>query len=161
MTVELDAPPSVSWSIRKSIILVASLVGLGISIYLTIVHYDRSLTLSCPRTTVFNCETVQHSPEAIIFGVPVAVLGLPFFVAMVALSLPFAWRIPSIRVAQLRLATSVVGLGFIFYLVYTELFTIRAICLWCSAVHILTFIIFVALVTGWEEATDAAYLARS
>ncbi|HWD25343.1 MAG TPA: vitamin K epoxide reductase family protein [Acidimicrobiales bacterium] len=160
MTVELDAPPSVSWSIRKSVVLVASLVGLGISIYLTLVHYDHSLTLSCPSTAVFNCATVQHSPQAVIFGVPVAVLGLPFFVVMVALALPYAWRIPSIRVAQLRLAASVVGLGFAFYLVYTELFTIHAICLWCSGVHVLTFIIFMALATGWEEATDAAYLAE-
>ena len=52
---------------------------------------------------------------------------------------------------------SVVGVGFIFYLVYAELFVIHAICLWCSSVHLLTLVIFGAVVTGWEEATSWWY----
>jgi uncharacterized membrane protein len=146
----------VRWTVRKTIVLAASVLGLGISTYLTIVHYDTHLSLACPSNSVINCATVTTSPESVVFGIPVAVLGLAFFAAMVVLSLPAAWRATSIRVAQLRLASVFVGIGFVFYLVYSELFTIHAICLWCTSVHVLTLILFVSIVTGWEEATESS-----
>jgi uncharacterized membrane protein len=42
----------------------------------------------------------------------------------------------------------VVGIGFVLYLVYTELFTLNAICLWCTSVHVLTFLLFALVVAG-------------
>ena len=50
--------------------------GLGGSIYLTIAHYNTTVTLACPATSHINCERVTTSPESIVFGIPVAVLGL-------------------------------------------------------------------------------------
>ena len=32
------------------------------------------------------------------------------------------------------------------YLVYTELFTLDAICLWCTGVHVITFLLFALIV---------------
>ena len=43
-------------------------------------------------------------------------------------------------------------MGFVLYLVSAELLIIHAICLWCTAVHVITFILFVLIVTGWDEA---------
>jgi uncharacterized membrane protein len=40
----------------------------------------------------------------------------------------------------------VIGILFVLYLVYTELFTIGAICLWCTSVHVITFILFALIV---------------
>ncbi len=34
------------------------------------------------------------------------------------------------------------------YLLWAELFQIHAICLWCTGVHILTFLLFVTLLFG-------------
>ena len=48
-------------------------------------------------------------------------------------------------------------MGFVLYLLYSELFTIHAICLWCSSVHVLTFIIFCLVVSGWSEVMDHVY----
>jgi uncharacterized membrane protein len=31
---------------------------------------------------------------------------------------------------------------FVLYLIYTELFTLDAICLWCTTVHVITFLLF-------------------
>jgi uncharacterized membrane protein len=48
---------------------------------------------------------------------------------------------------------------FILYLIYTELITLRAICLWCTGVHITTFVLFVVLVaqaTFWGSPAKAA-----
>ncbi len=47
-----------------------------------------------------------------------------------------------------RLALSVVGVGTILYLISAELFLIKAICLWCSSVHVITFVLFVIIVTA-------------
>ncbi len=88
-----------------------------------------------------------------MLGVPVAVLGLLYFLPMLALSLPWAWRTSRRYIAQVRLAMSVIGIGFVFYLVYAELFEIQKICLWCTSVHVLTFLLFAIVVTGWEDAS--------
>jgi uncharacterized membrane protein len=123
-----------------------SLLGLGVSTYLTITHYDTGIPLACSDNGVINCALVTSSPESMVFGVlPVAVLGLAFFVFMVAATSPWAWRSKYPQVAMVRLASVVVGIGFVLYLVYTELFTLDHICLWCTSVHVLTFLLFVLI----------------
>jgi uncharacterized membrane protein len=132
-------------------LLVCCVAGLGVSIYLTLTHYTKAVSLVCSNNGAINCEKVTTSAQSVVFGVPVAVLGLIFFVSMLVLSLPRIYQRPELGIARLRLASSVVGIGFVFYLLYSELFVIHAICLWCSSVHILTFIIFCLVVTGWSE----------
>ncbi|MDA8292738.1 MAG: vitamin K epoxide reductase family protein [Actinomycetota bacterium] len=132
-----------------------SLAGVGVATYLTLAHYTTGITLACPSTGAINCEAVTTSKESFVFGIPVAVLGLAFFVAMFVVSLPWAWRTRTRLVAQARLAGSVLGVGFVFYLVYAELFEIQKICLWCTSIHVLTFVYFVVVVTGWDAATAA------
>jgi len=125
---------------------VLSLAGLGVSVYLTIVHYNTAVTLACPATSSINCEKVITSPQSVVFGIPVAVLGLAFYVFLAAANSPRAWRMawPPIRWA--RVGSMVAGIVFVLYLIYTELFTIRAICLWCTSVHVITFVLFVLIV---------------
>jgi uncharacterized membrane protein len=72
---------------------------------------------------------------------------------MLVLALPRVYQRPELFIARLRLASSIVGIGFVLYLLYCELFIIHAICLWCSSVHVLTFVIFCLVVTGWPEVT--------
>jgi uncharacterized membrane protein len=122
---------------------ILSLVGLGLSVYLTITHYTDTAPAGCPVNSTINCTRVTTSPESIIFGIfPVAVLGLAFYVFMVAINSPWAWRanLPAIRWA--RLAGVLTGIVFVLYLVYAELFQIDAICEYCTGVHIITFILF-------------------
>jgi uncharacterized membrane protein len=126
-----------------------AIAGLGVSIYLTIAHYTSSSILACSDKGLVNCGLVTTSPESMVFGVfPVAVLGLAFYVFMVAAVSPWAWRLKYPQLAWVRLASVIVGIGFVLYLVYTELFTLDAICLWCTSVHVLTFLLFVLIVGG-------------
>ena len=110
--------------------------GLGVSTYLTITHFDSSVPLVCSDKGLINCGLVTSSPQSYVFGIPVAVLGLAFYVFMVAAASPWAWRSKYPAVAWVRLASVVVGIVFVLYLVYTELFTLKAICLWCTSVHV-------------------------
>ena len=144
---EEDAPSTVrAW--RPTTALVLSLLGFGIALYLTIEHYTGNTLLSCPVNSTLNCEKVTTSPQSMLLGVPVALLGLIFFTAMVVIDLPLLWRTSLQWLAWLRLAMVVGGMGFVVYLVYTELFTIKAICLWCTGVHVVTFLLFVLVVTS-------------
>lgn len=143
-------------SARLAIVLASSIAGLGIATYLTLAHYTTVVPLTCPNSGAISCFAVTTSAESVLFGVPVAVLGLPFFVAMIVFSLPGVWRSRSPFVAPARLALAVAGIGFVCYLLYAELYEVGKICLWCTGVHILTLVIFVAVVTGWDETTAFA-----
>jgi uncharacterized membrane protein len=127
------------------ITLVLSLLGLGVSIYLTIEHYTGNTGLACPESSTVNCAKVTTSPESIVAGIPVAVLGLPFFVAMIAASLPPAWRLDAAWLRLARVVAVGVGMVFVLYLVYVELFRVSAICLWCTSVHLITFLLLVTI----------------
>jgi len=128
--------------------LILSLYGLGASVYLTLAHYDTAVTLVCSDKGLVNCEEVTTSPESMIFGViPVALAGLLFYVFMVAINSPWGWRLQHLPVVRwLRLGSVVAGMAFVLYLIYAELIEIRAICLWCTSVHVATFLIFALLI---------------
>jgi uncharacterized membrane protein len=127
--------------------LVLSLLGLADSTYLTISHFQNSLLSStCAANSVVNCIKVTTSPESVVFGIPVAILGLCFYVAMTLVNLPPLWKTTDARVAWLRLAMAVTGIGFVLYLIYAELFEIKAICEYCTGVHVVTFGLFLLIV---------------
>ena len=121
-----------------------ALAGLGVSIYLTIAHFTESALIGCSESGLVNCTKVTTSPQSYAFGIPVAVLGLAFYVFAVAMMSPWAWQWQWRRreVALIRLASVVVGIGFVIYLLYAELFLIGSICLYCTSVHVLTFVLF-------------------
>lgn len=125
-----------------------SLAGLGVSAYLTVTHYTAGVTLACPESATINCEKVTSSPQSEVFGIPVALLGLVYFAFMVAINLPAAWDSRRREVHALRIAAIVAGVGFVFYLIYAELFVVDAICLWCSGIHALTLLLFVVISFG-------------
>jgi uncharacterized membrane protein len=55
--------------------LVLSVLGLADSAYQTYTHYSGSELLGCSASGD-ACVLVQHSAEAYVFGIPVAVLGV-------------------------------------------------------------------------------------
>lgn len=137
--------------------LVLSILGLADSVYLTITHFAPA-ALVCSSNGLVDCAKVTTSAQSYVLGIPVAILGLAFYVAMTVINLPFAWRIPDRRVHMLRLAMSVVGMCFVLYLVSAELLVIGNICLYCTYVHAITFFLFVLVLTtvpkmlGWGTA---------
>lgn len=158
-------PPGVSGPVRLAA-LVLSLLGLADSTWLTIVHFSVNLlSASCPASSVDNCVTVTTGPWSHPFGIPVAFLGLAFYVAFTIINLPYFWKIKDVRVHWLRALMSLTGVGFIFYLIYVELFLAKVICIYCTGVHIVTFALFVLIAVtlpkmvqpgnaGWEDDGD-------
>jgi uncharacterized membrane protein len=147
--VDDDGGPVVpTWTIVAALVL--CVLGLADSIYLTVTHYVHG-TLVCQATGAINCLKVTTSPQSVIFGIPVAIYGLVYYVVMTAINLPPLWRTEDLRIAYVRLGMAVVGIGMVVYLVATELFTIKAICEYCTGVHIVTFLLFALIVISFAS----------
>ena len=146
--------PSWPWSAGTGL----SVLGLLVSAYLTYEHYTGSTSLACPTSGhggVINCAKVTTSPWSVELGLPVAVLGLVFFAVMLVLQSRWAWRWQSPVLRGARLAWCVVGIGNVILLVYDELVRVGAICEWCTAVHVLTFLLFVTTIFGTVSTGEA------
>ncbi|HWF15778.1 MAG TPA: vitamin K epoxide reductase family protein [Acidimicrobiales bacterium] len=139
--------------------LALSLAAVAVASYLTVTHYSDPAALACPDTGVVNCTLVTTSSWSVILGVPVAVLGLVWSVVMTGLTLPWSWRSGRGRLNRARVAMAGLGAAMVLYLVYVELFRIGAICLWCTAVHVLAVCLFgVVMAAGAMGRRDAAVL---
>ena len=97
--------------------------GIGISGYLTYVHYA-GLRPVCGIS--HGCETVQTSAYAALLGIPVALLGLITYVVILV-----SLRRRGERPLLTSYALTLIAFAFSVYLTYRELFTIHAICSWC------------------------------
>ncbi len=128
--------------------LTLCLLGLVFSAYLTYDTLQTTTALICPEGETFNCTKVTESAWSKLFGIPVAPLGLGYFAGMTVLCLPRFFRRPGRTFDWLRLSGASLGLVMVFYLVWAELFKIHAICLWCTGVHVVTFLLFVVLLFG-------------
>jgi uncharacterized membrane protein len=108
-----------------------ALLGLAISIYLTYVHYA-GIEPVC--SSISNCERVQTSEYADLVGIPVAVLGIAGYAAIL-LSLRTRGDVTALL--------SYLALAFSAYLTWAEVFKIDAICQWCVGSAIITLLIAV------------------
>ena len=128
--------------------VVVAVLGLAVSVYLTLEHFTTPALLACPEGATLNCAKVTSSAQSVLLGVPVAVLGLAYFVAMTGLTLPAAWRLR--RLDPVRVIGAAAGVAMVVYLVFVELFRVDAICLWCTAVHLCTLVLLGAIL--WRTA---------
>ena len=109
---------------RRLSLAVAGL-GLVIAGYLTAVHYAGGEPVCA---IAHGCATVQKSRYAELAGVPVALLGLLGYLAILA-ALARDGERGRTAVAFLSLA----GFGFSAWLTYVEVARLDAICVWCVA----------------------------
>jgi uncharacterized membrane protein len=102
---------------------VVAAIGLGIAGYLTAVHYDGGAPV-CAIS--HGCATVQQSEYAELAGVPVALLGVLGYAAILLTLLSDG---EAARTATAFLALA--GVGFSGWLTYVEVVKLDAICIWC------------------------------
>ena len=137
---------------------VICLLAVAASAYLTYTHFVNPKGIACflakPGSLV-NCGAVTTSKYSHPFGIPVALAGLVWAVAMLALCSPWAWRAASPWMARARLAGSVAGVATVLWLLWAELIKVRHICEYCTVVHILTFALFIVIVLGAALAVPA------
>jgi vitamin-K-epoxide reductase (warfarin-sensitive) len=89
-------------------------------------HYSTAATEYCDLSATFNCDLVNRSSYASMFGVPVALIGILGYLLLFGLSLRTGRRL-----AILRLGAAVIGLGFALYLAYVEAYILGVWCVLC------------------------------
>jgi len=136
----------VSDRVLRAGVAVLALAGIAVAGYLTYVHY-RPDALIC--TGGGGCETVQESSYADLAGIPVALLGLGSYVALLVL---VAWDTELAR--TLAAALALAALGFSIYLVSLQAFVIDAWCVWCL-VNDLVIVPLLVVLTVWRVVRPA------
>lgn len=130
----------------RAAVAALALLGAGIAGYLTYTHY-RGIAPVC---TTGGCEEVQTSDYADLGGIPVAVIGLAGYLALLVTALV---RSPAAAAAGVAMALG--GLGFTLYLVYVQLAILEAVCIWCLASDAVIALLTVATLVR-ARALDAA-----
>ncbi len=138
----------------RRVMLVLAGVGLGVAIYLTYVHYA-GIKPAC--TAGQSCVKVQTSEWSKLGGVPVALLGLIGYIAIL-ISLLAPDR-EETRLATLGL--TLIGFGFSAYLTYRELFSIHAVCEWCVSSAVILTLLLIGAVIRYLAPPEIAASARS
>jgi len=140
-------------------------IGLGISIYLTTLHYA-GLAPVCTTGGIVNCASVLKSSYSNVPGtsIPVTVPGMLW--CLVSISFAAASLVQGRRGLPeprwLRPGHALwagIGMLSVLYFIYAEVVALHEICEWCTGVHILVFLSLItalvrlqpAYATGPEE----------
>ena len=146
------------WAVVTTFVL--SLLGLGLSTYLTITHFQPNLLTCNFSASIINCAKGTTSAQAYFLGVPVAILGLGNFIVMTALNSPWAWRAKNYWIHVARFVLTIGAMCFVLWLVSAELLIINNICLYCTGVHLVTFALLIVLTRvsptqlGWTRSVS-------
>ncbi|MBN1217413.1 MAG: hypothetical protein JXM69_00675 [Anaerolineae bacterium] len=127
------------------VVPVLAVLGLGVATYLAYVEITHVEAVCGP---VGECNIVQTSPYAQIMGIPIAVLGMLNYIAVI-----FLWLIQKFvpgRLANLSvLALAALTFGatlFSIYLTCLEIFAIHAVCAWCLSSAIISTLLMLLVV---------------
>jgi len=125
--------------------LVAILAVLGIAVSSVSLqhHYAKSKTAYCDFGETFNCDLVNRSQYSEIFGIPVALIGMVGYAALVGLATVYRERRET---PALLFGGSSAGLAFALYLTYVEAHVLGVWCILCLSS--LALIAVVTLVSG-------------
>jgi uncharacterized membrane protein/thiol-disulfide isomerase/thioredoxin len=138
-----DTKPTFAWP--SWIVPVLCAIGVVVAAYLSYVEVTQTEAVCGP---VGDCNTVQQSPYATLFGfLPVGVLGLIGYVVIIAVWLiqqygPQQWHFLA---AQALWGMAFFGTLFSIYLTFLEPFVIGATCAWClTSAVIMTLLLWVS-----------------
>ena len=136
--VEISAAPSRPHNLIGPL----AVIGMAIGAYLTYVKYSGGVAVCAG---IGDCELVQSSRYSEFLGIPIALLGMLAYLAILFL---WKWgRNPDALLAEYvplaLFGLALVGLLYSAYLTYVEVFLLRAVCPWCVASAVDIAIIFV------------------
>ncbi len=148
-----NAAMAVEW--RPWLMRLLALAGVGVSGYLTWTHLANQ-AIACGGSQ--ECDIVQQSIYSEVMGIPVALLGLLAYVALLVL-LFLRGRLPEAWDAYIPLAVfgiSLIGVLYSAYLTYLEMYVIHAICRWCVSSAVIITAIFILSLFDLRSGADLA-----
>jgi vitamin-K-epoxide reductase (warfarin-sensitive) len=115
---------------RRILLMIAllAIVGLALSSVSLYQHYGTSKSSYCDFGASFNCDMVNRSIYSVVFGVPVALVGVLGYAALFLLSTIYRSKA---EIPVMLLLGALAGLGFALYLTYIEKFVLAVWCILC------------------------------
>lgn len=107
----------------RYLILVFAICGMIVSGLALKVHYDDAGKEPCSINDKWDCGVVNHSPYAVMFGVPVAAIGIAGYLLIAVLGMA--------RLRSLLLISTLIALAFALYLTNIEKHVLEVWCLYC------------------------------
>jgi len=123
-------------------ILVTAFLGFLDAMYLTASHY---IGIIPPCYIVGGCEQVTTSQYSLILGIPVALMGTLYYIAVLATTLFYVDKKHPLAIRALQ-GITVLGLLFSLWFTYVQGFIIEAWCSYCLFSALTSTVLF-ALVT--------------
>ncbi len=106
----------------RYLITLLAIAGIVVSVLALRVHYSTE-TAPCSINEKWDCGIVNHSPYALILGVPVAAIGIAGYLLIGTLAM--------LRRRRLLLFCTLVGMAFALYLTNIEAKVLGVWCLYC------------------------------
>lgn len=126
---------------------ITTILGLFDAAYLTYLHYTNVLP---PCSIAHGCEIVLTSKYSVIFGIPIAFIGVLFYLAV--LILLFFWILTKKRLWSNTLVI-ITGLDLIAALILVGLqaFILHAYCQYCLASEFIDLLLFILALLVWGK----------
>ena len=107
----------------KYVLLVLAILGIIVSSLALREHYREAGDAPCDINAHWDCGVVNHSPYAMFYGVPVAVIGIAGYLllALLAFRKAYPWMLPFV----------IIALGFAIHLADIENYVLGVWCLYC------------------------------
>ncbi|MBL7045256.1 MAG: vitamin K epoxide reductase family protein [Parcubacteria group bacterium] len=121
------------------IILVLSIIGITDSTYLTIKHYTHS-DINC--SILDGCNIVTTSTYSTVFGMPVALLGIIFYISIFILVFLLSNKGKK-KLLKSLFVISTTGFLMSMWFVYAQAFILNSYCLYCLISAVLSTTIFI------------------
>jgi uncharacterized membrane protein len=123
-------PPALSAAARRLFLAIALLATAGIAVSSVSLqhHYAKSKTAYCSFGDSFDCDIVNRSVYSSIAGIPVALIGILGYAALLALATVYRAKAET---PGILLLASLAGLGLALYLTYIEGFVLGTWCVLC------------------------------
>jgi vitamin-K-epoxide reductase (warfarin-sensitive) len=123
-------PTAMSFTSPRLLMAIAMVAVLGIAVSSVSLdhHFRKSKTSYCDFGQSFNCDIVNRSEYSTVAGVPVALIGIMGYLALLAFATLYREKAET---PGILLAASMGGLAFALYLTYVEKFILGVWCILC------------------------------
>jgi uncharacterized membrane protein len=135
-----------------SLIAVLAVCGITVSSVSLQHHFATSKTAYCDVGEAFNCDIVNRSTYSTILGVPVALIGMLGYGALVGLATAYRARRDT---PVMLFGGAAAGLAFALYLTYVEGRILGVWCILClSSLALIATITILSGVAWWKRELD-------
>lgn len=102
-----------------------------------------------------GCDEVAKSPYSVLFGIPLSLYGMVFYLTIGALALLYA-DMKKLLFAKLLLGAALLGFSMSLYFLYIQGFVIKAFCIYCVISACISAVLFVlANILHYQARTES------